>query len=159
MTFNDIAAGLQPNKKFMARYFTYKDWRDSGPYNKVRRRQEDAATKPQHTKRYNSRPQAQGLQARGTFFPGDMITVIDDDEKGKELYQEHWFGQYGTYKLQEHGSSTSSTYTRPCSSWTTVMLKVTNSTKKADSGRPQQREGRTSRSSTRSMRTGGARAM
>ena len=33
-----------------------------------------------------------------------MVTVIDDQEKAKELYQEHWFGQYGTYKLQDHGT-------------------------------------------------------
>ncbi len=30
LTFNDVAAEFSTGKKFMARYFTYKDWRDRG---------------------------------------------------------------------------------------------------------------------------------
>ena len=41
---------------------------------------------------------------KGIFFTGDMTTVIDDEESGKELYEQYWFGQYGTYKVQEHGT-------------------------------------------------------
>ena len=37
------------------------------------------------------------------FFPEDMTTVVDDEEKGKAIYDEHWFGQHGTYKVKEHG--------------------------------------------------------
>src|SRR5271156_2612172 len=30
LTFNEVAAEFSTSKKFMARYFTYKDWRDRG---------------------------------------------------------------------------------------------------------------------------------
>src|ERR1700730_12180890 len=29
-SFNEVASAFSTNKKFMARYFTYKDWRDRG---------------------------------------------------------------------------------------------------------------------------------
>jgi tRNA-intron endonuclease len=104
MTFNELA-GLFNAKKFMARYFTYKDWRDRGLVARYTEDKRIAAAKPQHTKRYNSSPiRLKGYRIKGTFYPGDMFTVVDDDEKGKELYQKYWFGQYGTYKLQEHGT-------------------------------------------------------
>ncbi len=104
MTFNGLA-GLFNTKKFMARYFTYKDWRDRGLVARYIDDKRVAATKPQHTKRYNSSAlKLKGYRLTGTFYTGDMFTVVDEDEQGKELYRQYWFGQYGTYKLQEHGT-------------------------------------------------------
>ena len=32
-----------------------------------------------------------------------MTTIVDDEEKGKSIYMNFWFGQYGTYKVSERG--------------------------------------------------------
>ena len=102
--FNEIAAPFN-SKKFMARYFTYKDWRDRGL---IARYESDARIKgprTQYTKRYNaSTIKLKAHRFDGAFFPADMVTVVDDPEKGKAIYDEMWFGQYGTYKLADHGT-------------------------------------------------------
>ncbi len=104
MRFNDIAE-LLGTRKAMARYFTYKDWRDRGLVIRYIEDNRVQAAKPQHTKRYNSSAlRIKGRKLSGSFYPDDLVTVIDDQERAKELYQEHWFGQYGTYKLQDHGT-------------------------------------------------------
>jgi tRNA-intron lyase len=102
--FNDVAE-LLGTKKAMARYFTYKDWRDRGLVIRYIGDKRVQAEKPQHTKRYNSSQlKLKGHRIKGAFYPGDLMTVVDDQEKARELYQQHWFGQYGTYKLQDHGT-------------------------------------------------------
>ncbi len=103
--FNDIASAFNTNRKFMARYFTYKDWRDRGlvirsPENGQGRAHANAA----QVKKYK----AEALRLRkgtikGVFFPEDLVTVSDDVEKGEELYSQNWFGQFGTYKMNGHG--------------------------------------------------------
>jgi len=104
ITFNDLA-GLFNAKKFMARYFTYKDWRDRGLVIRYVEDKRMLGAKPQHTKRYNSSNlKLKGYKLTGTFYTGDLFTVVDEDEGGRELYQQYWFGQYGTYKLQDHGT-------------------------------------------------------
>ncbi len=103
LTFNEAASGFIKNKKFMARYFTYKDWRDRGLIIKLPGPTKNNAGKTP-IKRYPAsalKIGAKGLE--GIFFPEDMITIVDQQEKGKEIYLENWFGQYGTYKVSEHG--------------------------------------------------------
>ena len=53
MRFNDMAE-LLGTRKAMARYFTYKDWRDRGLVIRYIEDNRVQAAKPQHTKRYNS---------------------------------------------------------------------------------------------------------
>jgi tRNA-intron lyase len=103
LKFNDIAAAFSKSRKFMARYFTYKDWRDRGL---IVKRPEGSKTKGQGTtsKKYPAKKlslQHYGLE--GTFFPDDMVTIIDDPASGEKIYNDHWFGQYGTYKSSDHG--------------------------------------------------------
>jgi tRNA-intron endonuclease len=102
--FNAVTEQFNP-KKFMARYFTYKDWRDRGL---IARYETDARIKgPRlpHTKRYGaSATKFKAHRLDGAFFPADMVTVVDDLERGKTIYDELWFGQYGTYKLADHGT-------------------------------------------------------
>ncbi len=105
-TFNDVARLFSKDRKFMARYFTYKDWRDRGLIVKpadIPQRQKAVQQPP--LKRYPSAQLRLG-QARleGTFFPDDMVTVVQDNEYAKRIYEQHWFGQYGTYKASDHGS-------------------------------------------------------
>ncbi|MDE1865986.1 MAG: tRNA-intron lyase [Candidatus Micrarchaeota archaeon] len=102
--FNEVA-GLLGARKAMARYFTYKDWRDRGLVIRYPEDERAKGARPQHTKRYDSSQiRLKGHKLNGTFYAGDLITVVDDQEKARKLYQSLWFGQYGTYKLQDHGT-------------------------------------------------------
>ena len=68
----------------MARYFTYKDWRDRGLVARYPDDKRVQGAKPQHTKRYNSSAlKLKGYKLKGTFYTGDLVTVVDEDEKGK----------------------------------------------------------------------------
>jgi len=102
--FNEVAERFGFKGKLMARYFTYKDWKDRGLVIKYPDEQNrESASSP--TKRYPSSPmKLKDYGLEGVFFPEDLITIVDDEEKGRELYEGHWFGQYGTYKVNGHGT-------------------------------------------------------
>ncbi|MDE1868582.1 MAG: tRNA-intron lyase [Candidatus Micrarchaeota archaeon] len=104
LTFNDVASEFSNRKKFMARYFTYKDWRDRGL---IAKEPSDAKTDgaKMQLKRYPaSQLKLKAPQVTGIFFSDDLTSVIDDDEEGQRLYNSHWLGQYGTYKVNGHGT-------------------------------------------------------
>ena len=104
LTFNDIAERFIKNGKLMARYFTYKDWRDRGlmirpPSAELVSDQSEAV------KKYPaSELKLKGVHLEGVFFPGDMTTVVDDPVGGQEIYEKYWLGQFGTYKVAGHGT-------------------------------------------------------
>jgi tRNA-intron lyase len=101
MRFNDVASRFSKERKFMARYFAYRDWRDRGLMISRPASQHGTATT---TKKYplaQTRVRASGLT--GVFFPEDLATIVDDNDKGKRIYEENWLGQYGTYKLGTRG--------------------------------------------------------
>ena len=103
VSFNYIASKFSAGKKFMARYFTYKDWRDRGLIIKRPDGTMGGSGKAQ-LKRYNaSALKLKNIEMTGVFFPADMTTIVDDEEKGKFIYTDYWFGQYGTYKVMERG--------------------------------------------------------
>jgi tRNA-intron lyase len=106
LRFNDIAKDFSRSGKFMARYFTYKDWRDRGLIAKCPGR--DVGSKDSNktpTKQYHERKLSLGSATlSGVFFPDDVATVCDDTEDSKKIYEEQWFGQYGTYKVENHGT-------------------------------------------------------
>ncbi|MBI5158708.1 tRNA-intron lyase [Candidatus Micrarchaeota archaeon] len=100
--FNDLA-GKFPGKKQMARYFTFKDWRDRGlilrPVSEV---QGKYGRNP--VKKYpSSKFPAPKYAVRGLLFADDLVTVIDDEAVGKELYETYWLGQFGSYKAEQRG--------------------------------------------------------
>ncbi len=102
-TFNDIASLFLKRKKLLARYLTFKDWRDRGLMT-----QPSAKAKGNYgrtsAKRYKGgtfRIDPYALQ--GVFFSDDLITIIDDEASGKELYEKYWIGQFGTYKAAHRG--------------------------------------------------------
>lgn len=102
LSFNQVAAKFQ-GKKFLARYYCYRDWRDRGIIPRpIDEAQGDYGRSP--VLRYPSQDfKPSRVKAKGLFFYDDLMSVIDDDEAGRKLYEEHWFGQYGTYKAKKHG--------------------------------------------------------
>jgi len=103
VTFSELAKAFGKGKKFIARYFTYKDWRDRGL---VAKSPSFDYKTPNKTplKRYPSTAIAlPHYKLHGLFFPGDLLVIVDDKEKGKDLYESLWFGQYGSYKAADRG--------------------------------------------------------
>ncbi|MDE1834161.1 MAG: tRNA-intron lyase [Candidatus Micrarchaeota archaeon] len=102
LSFNDVAAKFWKTPKFAARYFTYKDWRDRGLV--IKPSIQTGASGRGQTKEY---PQSElklgDYPIKGTFFKSDLITVLDESEEAKWLYDELWFGQYGSYKAADRG--------------------------------------------------------
>ena len=101
--FNELAKKSWKSEKFMARYFTYKDWRDRGL---VAEDPSFDCMEPEQTpiKKYPaSSLELPKLKLNGVFFKSDLITIISEEEQGKELYDNFWFGQYGAYKAAERG--------------------------------------------------------
>lgn len=101
--FNDIAR-LFKTRKQMAKYFTYKDWRDRGliarPISEISR---DYGRSP--VKRYpSSRFVLDKYSITGVFYPDDLWTIIDDKAVGRDLYENYWIGQFGTYKAEQRGN-------------------------------------------------------
>ncbi len=102
-SFNDVASLFLKNKKLLARYLTYKDWRDKGL---ILRPVEEADGNYGRTilLRYeSSRFKIDSFSFDGLFFPHDLITLVDDANVGKELYERYWIGQFGTYKASHRG--------------------------------------------------------
>jgi tRNA-intron endonuclease, archaea type len=102
LKFNDLAKNFSI-PKLMARYFTYKDWRDRGL---ILRPIEEAAENygRNPVKKYpkgNFKAPRYALQ--GLFFAEDMVAVIDDEASGKEIYDQYWLGQFGSYKAEHRG--------------------------------------------------------
>ncbi|OIO28127.1 tRNA-intron lyase [Candidatus Micrarchaeota archaeon CG1_02_60_51] len=102
ISFNQVAGEFQ-GRKFLARYFCFKEWRDRGL---VARSASEAAGN------YGRSPLVKypaqdftcpRVKATGLLFYDDLMSVIDDDDAGWQLYEEHWFGQFGTYKAKKHG--------------------------------------------------------
>ena len=103
MSFNDLASKFSRNKKFMARYFTYKDWRDRGLIIKEPEFAEGSSNMVPIKKYPAHQTNLKGYKMEGIFFPDDTTTIADNPETSK-IYTEHWIGQSGTYKIENHGS-------------------------------------------------------
>jgi len=105
ISFNRLASKLQ-GKKFMARYFCYRDWRDRGLV--VRPIGEAAGNYGRSpVVKYPSKHfECPKVGAKGLFIYDDLMSIIDDEEEGLALYERNWFGQYGTYKARKHGKFT-----------------------------------------------------
>lgn len=100
--FNAVAR-LFESKKQMARYFTYKDWRDRGL---IARQVSEICEKygSNSVKKYPGGKLGLDRYAlSGRFYQGDLWTIIDDEQAGKDLYERYWFGQFGSYKAEQRG--------------------------------------------------------
>jgi tRNA-intron endonuclease, archaea type len=103
ITFNELASKFWNSEKFIARYFTYKDWRDRGL---VAVSLKQGYSEPNQTsmKRYPaSSLHLLHKKLHGVFFKTDLMSILNEEEEGKQLYESLWFGQYGSYKAAERG--------------------------------------------------------
>ncbi len=101
-SFNQVAKAFEA-KKQMARYFTYKDWRDRG----MIARQVSEITHKYGRNSPKKYPEGKfsldKYALQGRFYADDLWAVIDDPETGKRLYEQYWIGQFGSYKAEQRG--------------------------------------------------------
>lgn len=100
---SEVAERFWMSKKFIARYLTYKDWRDRGLV-AIPTDRKYAEPDQNPVKTYpSSSLSLPKFKVNGIFFKADMVTIITDDEEGRSLYDNFWLGQYGSYKASERG--------------------------------------------------------
>ena len=102
MKFNDLAEVFYI-PKLMARYFTYRDWRDRGLIIRSVDEAKGNYGKSPVKKYPSSKFSSPKYRVQGLFFPEDLVAVIDNEEVGREIYENYWLGQFGTYKAEHRG--------------------------------------------------------
>jgi tRNA-intron endonuclease len=105
MGFNELASKFGKRKKLLARYLTYKDWRDRGLF--IRDESEERGEYGRSAPIKYGREGGKLLEMpemEGAFFPDDLLCVVDNEAAGSTLYNEYWIGQMGTYKAAHRGS-------------------------------------------------------
>jgi len=102
-SFNEVASLYLKNKKLLARYLTYKDWRDKGLIAKYPDELEGSYGRTSVKKYKPGKLEMDKFAVDGLFFEDDLLTVVDDETAGKELYERYWLGQSGTYKASHRG--------------------------------------------------------
>lgn len=105
-TFNDLASLFLDKNKILARYLTYKDWRDKGLILRYTEETEGNYGRVSNVKYKSVKFKIDSYSFDGVFFPEDLITTVDDETIGKELYERYWLGQFGTYKAAHRGRIT-----------------------------------------------------
>jgi tRNA-intron endonuclease len=103
LSFNEIAMHFNITGKLLARYLTYKDWRDRGLIIKKPDSQTTQGSKTPLKKYPSVQFKLNIPKLKGIFFPYDLTSIIDDSNSGRQIYNEYWLGQYGTYKFSEKG--------------------------------------------------------
>ncbi len=101
--FNEVASLFLKNKKLLARYLTYKDYRDKGLILRNATEADGNYGRSLSVKYKTSVFSMDAFTFDGLFFPHDLITLVDDERVGKELYERYWIGQFGTYKAAHRG--------------------------------------------------------
>lgn len=103
VSFGRLAKKYTTSKKFMAKYLTYRDWRERGLIIREPSPGGSQLSKP-HVKSYpSSSLRIPKEKIRGIFFNADLISIIEDREAGQKLYENFWLGQYGSYKAADRG--------------------------------------------------------
>jgi tRNA-intron lyase len=102
LSFNDLAQRFMRRKLF-AEYATYKDWRERGLMVRPIHEAKTGYKKNPIVKYPSQKLTPPKAKAEGMFFSDDRIAVIEDPVVGRKLYDDHWFGQYGSYKAEERG--------------------------------------------------------
>ncbi|MGV8085227.1 MAG: tRNA-intron lyase [Candidatus Bilamarchaeum sp.] len=102
-SFTGLACLFVKNKKLLARYLTYKDWRDKGLVLRDIEEINGNYGRTVVSKYTSSDFKMDSISFEGLFFPDDLQTIVDEEESGKHLYERHWLGQFGTYKAAHRG--------------------------------------------------------
>ncbi len=101
--FNEVASLFLRNRKLLARYLTYKDYRDKGLILRGVAEADGNYGRSISIKYESGSFELDSFSFEGLFFPTDLITLVDDEQAGKELYERYWIGQFGTYKAAHRG--------------------------------------------------------
>ena len=101
--FNDLAERFGDQKKFLARYFCYRDWRDRGIVARPMGEAKGNYGRSPMGKYPSVEYDPPRVNARAVFFSDDLMAIIDDNEVGQAIYEDGWWGQFGTYKAKKHG--------------------------------------------------------
>lgn len=103
ISFNMLALRMK-QKKLLARYLTYKDWRDRGLF--IRDESEERGRYGRSVPiRYERGGEGADIPSgEGAFMEDDLLCVVDQKEFGEGLYNGMWIGQLGTYKAAHRGS-------------------------------------------------------
>jgi tRNA-intron endonuclease len=102
-SFNEVASLFLRNRKLLARYLTYKDYRDKGLILRGMDEAEGSYGRSITVKYAQGELRLDSFSFQGLFFPNDLITLVDEEKAGKELYERYWLGQFGTYKAAHRG--------------------------------------------------------
>ncbi len=105
VSFNQLASRFWKTNKFVARYFTYKDWRDRGLVAIIPGQHYSEPNQTTIKKYPSSKLRLPSIKLHGAFYKTDFITMLEEEDAGKELYEKFWFGQYGSYKASEKGKA------------------------------------------------------
>lgn len=102
VSFNELAIKFSKKNKLMSKYFTFKDWRDRGLIIKSPLNIESSGKTP--IRKYpSSKIDIKKIKLTGIFLEDGLTTIVDDKIGGKDIYDNFWFGQYGTYKASDRG--------------------------------------------------------
>ncbi|MFQ5647926.1 MAG: tRNA-intron lyase [Candidatus Aenigmatarchaeota archaeon] len=98
--FNELAVHyIDKVPRLLIRYSAYRDWRDRGLIAKNFKEIKGRAAKGH--KKYPARAlKMRNLKLQALWYPRSMFAVVE--KGGRELFEGHWFGQFGVYK-QERG--------------------------------------------------------
>ncbi len=103
ISFNELAERFGDEKKFLARYFCYRDWRDRGIVARPMSEAKGSYGRSPAGKYPSTEFKPPKVNAKALFFKDDLMAIIDDNDAGQRLYEEGWWGQFGTYKAKKHG--------------------------------------------------------
>ncbi|MEW5955400.1 MAG: tRNA-intron lyase [Candidatus Micrarchaeota archaeon] len=102
VSFNQAASGFKDRPKFLARYFCYRDWRDRGLIARSMAEAQGSYGRSPVVKYPSQEFECPKAAFKAAYFSDDLISIIDAEES-IGLYEENWFGQWGTYKAKKHG--------------------------------------------------------
>ncbi len=103
LKFNELASKFK-KKKLLARYLTYKDWRDRGLFITEETDANKKYKKNIKEKYGRGKWKLEIPKINAEFYPEDLMCIIDNAKIGEELYKQYWIGQMGTYKSPHRGS-------------------------------------------------------
>ncbi len=95
-----LSSLLSALRSRLASFFVFRDWRRRGLF---ARKDVPMPGGEQKTVVYTESPlNLPDVHLSAVFFPEALI-AISDDQAGKELFENYWLGQYGTYKAHGEG--------------------------------------------------------
>ena len=103
VSFNDIASHYSRNDpRLFIKYNAYRDWRDRGLIVRRIGKREGEKRKTRFKKYPSKKFTSVKYKVRAHWYEDSLFSTIEDPRAASELFNKHWFGQYGVYR-QERG--------------------------------------------------------